>query len=161
MVPDVDETPLAGEAPGAMVTRLAVAKVSAVTSGQAGGTIVIGADTTVELDGRIIGKPSDKADAGRILAMLSGRTHHVHTAVAVGVAGGAMEGGSTCTEVQFAALEPAVIEWYVDTGEPMDKAGAYGLQGLGSILVSSVTGSVSGVLGLPLDVVAALLTAVR
>lgn len=144
-----------------MVCRLAVAKASEVCIGQDDGTIVIGADTTVELDGQIIGKPTDTVDAGRILRMLSGRTHHVHTAVAIGVAGGSLACSCTSTDVLFAELGDSVIEWYVATGEPIDKAGAYGLQGAGGVLVRSVIGSVSGVLGLPLDVVTTLLNEIR
>lgn len=154
---DVDEMPRPKEEPAGMVIRLAVAKVEAVATGQPHGTIVIGADTTVAIDGEIIGKPTDAADAGRMLRLLSGRTHHVHTAVAVGVAGGAVAHVNTCTDVTFVEMGDPEIDWYIATGEPMDKAGAYGLQGAGAIFVQSVTGSVSGVLGLPLDVATNLL----
>jgi septum formation protein len=153
VAPDVDETPLDGEGVDAMVRRLAVAKALAVEAADA---IVIGSDTAVELDGEILGKPADLADAMRMLRRLSGRLHRVHTAVAVRH-GRHVAVDETVSEVTFVQMTDDEISWYVGTGEPLDKAGAYGLQGIGGAFVESVRGSVTGVLGLPLDVVVRLL----
>ena len=153
VTPDVDETPLVGEGVDAMVRRLAAAKASAVAFANA---IVIGSDTAVEIDGEILGKPADPAEAVRMLRRLAGRTHRVHTAVAVSH-GREVVSGETVSEVTFVEMTDDEIEWYAATGEPLDKAGSYGLQGIGGLFVESVTGSVTGVLGLPLDVVVRLL----
>jgi len=149
--PDIDETPLRGEAPRDLVRRLAVAKAAAVD-----GDPVLAADTTVEVDGEILGKPTDADDARRMLRRLSGRAHKVHTGVAVR-AGGRTGLDVVTTIVTFVPLQPAVVDWYVRTGEPLDKAGAYGIQGHGGIFVEHVRGSVSNVVGLPLTSVARLL----
>ena len=117
---------------------------------------MIGADTVVDVDGEIFGKPVDADDARRMLRALSGRTHVVHTGVAV-AADGEDACRTTSSEVTFAPLTDADIEWYLGTGEPFDKAGAYALQGAGGVFVTSVSGSVSGVLGLPLHETSALL----
>jgi septum formation protein len=154
--PDVDETPLDGELPLAMVERLAAEKARAVIDRVAARTVVVAADTTVDIDGETVGKPDDEADAARILRRLAGRTHQVHTAVAV-AAGEALCFGSTTSDVTFAPMTDTEIGWYVATGEPLDKAGAYGMQGIGGIFVAAVVGSVTGVLGLPLDVLIRLL----
>jgi len=153
---EVDETPQPGEPPFALVARLAAAKAMAVARGEASDAVVIGADTIVDVDGAIFGKPVDDEHARRMLRQLSGRMHYVHTGVAV-VSGGTTQFGASTTAVTFVDLADAEIEWYVGTGEPLDKAGAYGLQGHAGIFVSSVAGSVSGVLGLPLDVLITLL----
>jgi septum formation protein len=147
--PDIDESVRPGEAAVAYVERLAAEKAAAV-----GGAadVVIAADTTVEIDGEILGKPIDAADARRMLGRLSGRTHRVHTGVAVRHDGSARVGSAT-TFVHMAPLSPGAIEWYLATGEPFDKAGAYALQGTGGVLVEKVTGSVSNVVGLPLTLV--------
>jgi len=155
---DVDETPQPGEPPFALVERLAVAKAMAVARGQASDAVVIGADTIVDVEGAILGKPVDAEHACRMLRQLSGRMHNVHTGVAV-VSGGTAQFGASTTAVTFVDLADAEIEWYVGTGEPLDKAGAYGMQGHAGVFVSSVAGSVSGVLGLPLDVLITLLRA--
>lgn len=156
---DVDETPLPSETPAALILRLAAGKATEVARGQAPDAVVVGADTIVDVDGEILGKPVDAEDACRMLRLLSGRTHYVHTGVAV-VTGGAMLCGTSTTAVTMVELTDAEIAWYVGTGEPLDKAGAYGLQGHAGIFVSSVAGSVSGVLGLPLDVLITLLRAI-
>lgn len=153
---DVDEAPLAGESSDSLVSRLAAAKANAVAYRRPN-SVVIGADTIVDVDGRMLGKPADEADARRMLGQLSGRTHRVHTAVAVCIAARTASVTST-TDVTFVAMTGAQIDWYVGTGEPFDKAGAYGLQGAGGAFVQSVSGSVSGVLGLPLTVIVSLLT---
>ena len=149
---DIDETELAGEDPPSYVVRLARTKAEHVAARHQPGTIVIGADTTVELDGTILGKPSDPAHAGSMLAALSGRTHRVHTGMAVVVAGAARDAWVklSTTDVEFRLLDQAAIERYVATGEPMDKAGAYAIQGLGGALVARVSGNVQNVVGLPL-----------
>jgi septum formation protein len=155
VAPDVDESARAGESAGDLVNRLAEAKAWTV-AGAHPDAIVLGADTAIELDGEVLGKPVDPDDARRILRTLSGRTHVVHTGVAV-VAGTDGATASTASRVTFAPLTDADIEWYVATGEPFDKAGAYALQGAGGVFVTTVSGSVSGVLGLPLNETAALI----
>jgi len=149
--PDVDETPHPGERPIHLVRRLARAKAAAV-----GGAVVLAADTTVELDGDNLGKPADVDDARRMLRRLSGRAHRVHTGIAVRV-GSDVAAEVVTTIVTFVALQPPVIDWYVGTGEPLDKAGAYAIQGAGGVFVEHVRGSVSNVVGLPLTTVARLL----
>jgi nucleoside triphosphate pyrophosphatase len=151
VAPDVDEAPLAGERPVDLVRRLAPAKAAAVA-----GDPVLAADTTVEVDGTILGKPVDADDARAMLRRLSGRSHRVHTGVAVR-SGERIAVEVVTTIVTFVALQPAVIEWYVGTGEPLDKAGAYAIQGHGGVFVEHVRGSVSNVVGLPLTTVARLL----
>lgn len=152
---DVDETPKNGEPPEQYVQRLARDKALAV-SASAPDCLVLGADTTVVLDGRILGKPADANDARAMLGRLSGATHQVMTAVAL-----AQNGRSQCrlviTEVCFRELSAAEIDAYIATGEPMDKAGGYGIQGLGGIFINELRGSYSSVVGLPLQETAALL----
>jgi septum formation protein len=151
--PDVDETPLPGEAPVVYVRRLARAKALAVEAPP--GTLVIAADTTVDLDGQILAKPSGADEAAAMLRRLSARTHRVHTGVAVHM--GERELDDVVTSlVTFTPLSAAAIEWYVATGEPLDKAGAYAVQGAGGVFVQRVRGSVSNVVGLPLHTVARL-----
>lgn len=148
----VAERALDGETPEAYTTRAAAQKAAAVAARSPAGTWVLGADTTVVVDGALLGKPQDAADGRRMLALLSGRTHRVLTAVHLRQAGGP-EGESLLeeTQVTFRALEPAWIDGYLATGEPMDKAGAYGIQGMGAILVRSISGSYTNVVGLPLS----------
>ena len=155
---DIDESPLEGESPVALVRRLAIAKAVAVAERTGGADMVLAADTTVDLDGTSLGQPVDDADAARMLRRLSGRTHRVHTAVAVV----APESGDPAVEVvtslvTFQPLNDHVVEWYVATGEPRGKAGSYAVQGLGATLVASVRGSWSNVVGLPLTETARLL----
>jgi len=121
------------------------------------GEMVLAADTTVAVDGTILGKPEDRADARRMLAALSGRTHDVMTGVAVHLSDDdRTESVVVHTEVKFVELSGADIDWYLDLGESGDKAGAYGLQGAGDALVESISGSVSNVVGLPLAATLAL-----
>jgi septum formation protein len=149
-VPDIDESPEPGEVPTAYVRRLAFAKAAAVSA--APDELVVAADTTVELGGEILGKPLDADDAASMLRRLSARTHRVHTGVAV--RRGDLELVEVCTTlVTFVELDEATVRWYVGTGEPIDKAGSYALQGAGGALVQLVRGSVSNVIGLPLHVV--------
>ena len=153
--PDIDESPLDGEQPVDYVRRLAREKAAAVRAEP--GELVIAADTTVDLDSRIVGKPLDDREAAAMLRELSGRTHQVHTGVAVRADG--RELVEVCTTlVTFVALAESTIDWYVATGEPRGKAGAYALQGAAAALVSSVEGSVSNVIGLPMHLVLELAT---
>jgi septum formation protein len=153
--PDVDETPLADEAPVPYVHRLAIAKAHAVVV--ADDAIVIAADTTVDLGGQILAKPVDADDARAMLHRLSGCTHQVHTGVALRL--GERTVAATVTSlVTFTMLTTAMVDWYVATGEPLDKAGAYAVQGAGGVFVERVDGSVSNVIGLPLHTVVQLAT---
>lgn len=152
-VADVDETPQSGEDPAAYVCRLALAKARAVAARrrQAGepSLPVLGADTTVVLAGELLGKPADAGDARAMLARLSGREHDVLTAVAL-VAGDREEVRLSRTRVRFRPLSADAVARYVASGEPMDKAGGYGIQRLGGALVAHIEGSYTGVVGLPL-----------
>ncbi|MBU2954528.1 Maf family protein [Marinobacter sp. F3R08] len=152
---DIDETPEADETPEHYVERLAREKALSVAEG-APECLVLGSDTSVVLDGQILGKPSDPTDASETLARLSGATHHVMTAVALAFEG-QCQSVLVITEVRFRQLPEAEIEAYVASGEPMDKAGSYGIQGLGGIFVDELRGSYSAVVGLPLQETAALL----
>lgn len=151
--PETREQPLPGEAPIDYVQRVAQAKAlhgwQTVLWRRLLHQPVLAADTTLELDGEIIGKPVDAADARRILHRLSGQTHRVLTAVCV-VQEERVERMLSISEVRFAPLDDAEIRHYVDSGEPMDKAGAYGIQGRAGAFVSHLSGSYSGVMGLPL-----------
>ncbi len=149
---DVDETPRPGESAQALVGRLATSKAAAVDGGSA---LVIAADTIVVLDGDILGKPTGPVEAAQMLAGLSGRQHAVLTAVAARF-GDWSDRVVVRTEVQFRDLEAAEIAWYVATGEPLDKAGSYGLQGAGAVFVSGIVGSDTNVIGLPLEQTVAL-----
>ncbi len=146
--PDVDEHVIAGEAPDAYVTRLSRAKARAVAP-QAPGEVILAADTTVVLDGKIFEKPTSPAHALQMLGQLQGRTHAVLTAVAV-AQDGRLEQALDVSRVTFRPLERAILEEYVATGEPLDKAGAYAIQGLGAPLIERVEGDFFGVMGLPL-----------
>ena len=149
IAPDVDESPLPGENPIAYVGRVALDKVNATVVPDA---LVIAADTTVELDGEIIAKPVDLDDARAMLRRLSGRTHAVHTGVALR-RGDRCVSATVTSLVTFVTLSEAGIEWYVATGEPLDKAGGYAIQGTGAVLVHRVEGSVTNIIGLPLPTV--------
>jgi septum formation protein len=150
---DIDESERAGEAAAAYVERIAAAKAHAVVALHHGpdleGVTVLAADTTVDVDGRILAKPVDDSDARRMLQALSGRTHQVHTAVF----GWTVDDERTAlvtTDVTFARLSDPVIDWYLAMGEHLDKAGAYGMQGAGGALVRRIDGSPTNVIGLPL-----------
>ena len=147
VVPDVDETPEPGEDPSAYVDRVARMKAAAVVAEPH--WLIVAADTTVDVDGEILGKPLDREDARRMLWQLSGRVHQVHTGVVVRRHGTTIS-AVVATEVELASLSESAVEWYLGTGEPFDKAGAYALQGAGAALVTRVSGSVSNVVGLPL-----------
>lgn len=152
---EIDEAVRDGEAPDAYVARVAREKARAVA-----GPVVLAADTAVVVGDEILGKPRDAADAARMLRALSGTTHQVLTAVCVrrtAPAPTCEREATVSTAVRFRRLDEDQIAWYVATGEPLDKAGAYAVQGLGGALVESVVGSVSGVVGLPLAESLALL----
>lgn len=144
---DIDESPLAGESSDDYVLRMAREKALAVAA--LAPAAVLAADTTVVIDGDVLGKPADHMNGLAILARLSGRTHEVKTAVCL-AQDGDCETLLVTTRVTFATLDRALCESYLATDEPWDKAGAYGIQGLGAILVSSIEGSYSNVVGLPL-----------
>jgi len=145
---DLDESVLPGESPAPHAERLARAKAEAVAATEPD-AVVIGADTIVVLDGDILGKPRDTVDASAMLQRLSGRTHTVLTAVAV-TRDGRTVSGVESVEVTFRPLTPEQIEAYIATGEPMDKAGAYGIQGFGAVIVERVHGDYFAVMGLAL-----------
>lgn len=151
---DIDETPWPGEAPVPHTERLARAKAHVIATREPG-ALVIAADTIVVVDGDILGKPADVAEARAMLRRLSGRTHEVCTAIAVS------EGERTESEVvrvpvRFRALDDDTIARYVATGEPMDKAGAYGIQGYGATIVEHIEGDYFAVMGLSLVTVVRL-----
>ncbi len=151
----IDERFRQREKPAAAVRRLAVAKASAAAALRPGATI-IGADTTVVVRGRALGKPVDAEDARRMLRLLSGRWHHVLTGVCV-CNGSKRRVRIDSTRVRMARLTEAQIDWYVATGEPGDKAGAYAVQGLASRFIKGIEGSYSNVVGLPISSVYNLL----
>jgi septum formation protein len=151
---DVDETPLAGEPAADCVLRLARAKAEADARP---GELILAADTLVVLDGRILGKPSGPEEARQMLADLAGRDHLVMTGVAVRDADADRTVAAVeTTRVSIAPLGPPRIARYVATGEPLDKAGAYAIQGLGAVFVERVDGNYSNVVGLPLPLTARL-----
>lgn len=155
---DLDESILPGEVPPQHAERLAREKATAIAAGDPD-AVVIGADTIVVLDGDILGKPRDAAEARATLRRLSGRTHTVFTAVAVAHAG-ALASGVESVEVTFRPLTDEQIATYVATGEPMDKAGAYGIQGYGAVIVERVHGDYFAVMGLALGRLVELLSQV-
>lgn len=159
---DVDETVQPGEDAVGYTQRLATEKAAAGWSvAMALGLPsrpLLSADTTVVLDGEIFGKPTDADDAFRMLRAFSGRTHQVLTSVAIRE-GERTEIATSCTDVTFKPLSDAEIERYLDTGEPFDKAGAYGIQGKASVFVQHISGSFTGVVGLPVFETAQLLAA--
>ncbi|QWT46700.1 Maf family protein [Azospira inquinata] len=151
--PEVDETPFPGEDPVAYVQRVTLAKaehgVRLMTMRHLIAQPVLAADTTVAVDGQILGKPKDGADAERMLKLLSGSSHRVLTALAL-VWNDQTRSTLSETMVHFRPLEPGEIARYIASGEPMDKAGAYGIQGRAGLFVRRLEGSYSGVMGLPL-----------
>jgi septum formation protein len=154
-VADVDETPVGNETPAAMVQRLAIDKARVIAL-RHDGAVVIGADTTVDLDGLSLGKPADGAEAHVMLRSLSGRSHRVHTGVAV-IAPRAEHSFVETATVWFDDLSDHDIERYIATGEPMGKAGAYAIQGIGGSLITRLDGNLHSVIGLPLNRLRSLL----
>jgi len=154
---DIDETAHPGEAPADYVVRMACAKARAVS--ERGAQLpVLAADTIVVIDGLILGKPRDRADALAMLGRLSGRTHQVLTAVALATAGGVTFRVSL-SEVRMRTVSPAECAAYWESGEPRDKAGGYAIQGRGALFIEHLSGSFSGVMGLPLYETGQLLAA--
>ena len=153
---DIDETPLVGESPVAYVERLAREKTR-VAQQRWCDDIVLGADTTIDLDGEIFGKPDDEVDARRMLRRLSARTHRVHTGIAASWGSRREQSLVVTSLVTFVPVTDETLEWYIGTGEWQGKAGAYAVQGLGGTLVEGVRGSLSNVIGLPLRETAQLL----
>jgi septum formation protein len=170
---DIDETPREGEAPDAYVERLAIEKARAVLallnddkpkglSPPAGhglsprDALVLGADTTVTIDGLILGKPVDADEATAMLRRLSGRVHEVFTGVAI-VSDGGVQSAVECTRVWFDLMTDEDISWYVESGEPVDRAGAYAIQGLASRFIPRIEGSYTNVVGLPVALVSSIL----
>lgn len=149
---DVDETPRPGEPPHELAVRLARAKVGAVGGDD---VLVVGADTVVGVGTSVLGKPTDVDDARAMLELLSGREHLVVTGVAVR-RGRQVHAEAEATRVRFRELLASEVDWYLATGEPDDKAGAYGLQGAGAALVEGIVGSYTNVVGLPLGLLVAL-----
>lgn len=147
----IDESPRPGEAPAAYVLRLAEEKARALGARLADGERlpVLAADTTVALEGAILGKPANREELREMLSRLSGRTHEVHTAVAV-LHEGRVTARVSTSEVSFRDLAPAEIDAYWATGEPADKAGGYAVQGKAAVFIRHIAGSYSGVMGLPL-----------
>ncbi len=160
----INEDPLPGEEPIAYVTRLAREKAEAVFRERAKSSpkpediAVLGADTTVTLDGEILAKPTDAADAARMLRLLSGRTHRVITGVAL-ITGSNTEVAAEVTAVRFLTLSDEEIADYVASGEPMDKAGAYAIQGRAARWIPRIEGCYFNVMGLPLALVSSMLKA--
>jgi septum formation protein len=151
---DVDETPLADEAPEEMVVRLAVTKAEAVAAAQ--GDVIIAADTAVVVEGRVLGKPADRDDCLAMLKALAGRRHKVYTGVALRC-GDVTRTAVSETDVCFREISRDEALAYWQSGEPRDKAGAYAIQGTGGVFVERIEGSYSGVVGLPVFETANLL----
>jgi len=150
IISEIDESALADEKPGDYVCRMARAKARDVKQREGSDTPVLGADTAVVIDGRILGKPVNRAHAMEMLQDLSGRTHEVWSAVALVLAGSRILERLNVTRVTFSQMDRQWIEAYCDSGDPMDKAGAYGVQGMAAQKISLLQGSYSGVMGLPL-----------
>jgi len=157
-IASIDENPLPAEPAAAYVERLAREKARAglLALGERKDAVVLGADTAVVLDGRILGKPADFAESRAMLQALSGRSHQVMTAVAL-VGGDREAARVVSSEVSFRPISEAEIEAYWASGEPCDKAGSYGIQGLAAVFVNRLQGSYSAVVGLPLCETAELL----
>lgn len=152
---DVDETPFALESPEDYVLRLARAKAMAVREKHDSQSWILGSDTAVVIDEQILGKPADRAHAQAMLQALSGRTHRVLTGIAL--CGSTQLSRVSVSQVSFRALSKTEIDAYWETGEPQDKAGAYAIQGFGAVFVEHLSGSYSGVMGLPVFETAELL----
>ena len=159
MPADIDETALANESPADYVLRLAEQKALAIVSklnGEHADLPILAADTTVALGNEIFGKPENDADAFNMLKKLSNSTHQVHTAIALAF-NGQCKAVLNTTLVQMMPLSDAMIEAYIATGEPRDKAGSYAIQGLGGNWIVNIDGSYTGVMGLPVHETALLL----
>ena len=153
---DIDESIYSGLSPYDTVKELSAAKAAFVAKNNRE-AVVLGSDTIVSLDGEILGKPHSKQEAASMLRALSGKTHRVYTGVCA-VLGSKSESLVIYTDVTFYELSESQIENYIETGEPMDKAGAYGIQGYGSVLVKGINGDYYTVMGLPMAETARLLS---
>ena len=153
----IEEVALPGESPGDFVLRMAREKALEVLGSGGHGIPVLGSDTAVIVDDEILGKPADRDEAVSMLNRLSGRTHEVYSAVAVAVTASEIHDALNITRVTFSELDGEWIEAYCDSGDPMDKAGAYGVQGKAAEKISMIEGSFYGVMGLPLFETAQLL----
>ena len=146
--PNVDESVFHGLPPEELVRRLSAEKAAAVAGRAGEDAIVIAADTVVALEGAVLGKPADELDSFKMLSALSGVRHQVYTGVTV-CRGGEKQTAHEVTDVTFRELSEEEIEHYIATGEPMDKAGAYGIQGYGALLIQGISGDYYNVMGLP------------
>ena len=146
--PNVDERAFHGLPPEELVRRLSAEKAAAVAGKVGEDAVVIAADTVVALEGAVLGKPADELDAFKMLSALSGVRHQVYTGVTV-CRGGEKQTAHEVTDVTFRELSEREIEDYISTGEPMDKAGAYGIQGYGALLIQGISGDYYNVMGLP------------
>jgi septum formation protein len=149
-VGDTDETPPEGAAAETIPQRLAERKALAISALEPG-ALVLGSDTLVEIDGEVLGKPQDEEDAVRMLRRLKGRPHRVYTGVALARDGALLSSSTGRTTVTFAEAEDSDLTAYVRTGEPMDKAGSYAIQGRGAFLVAGIDGCFYNVMGLPVQ----------
>ena len=154
----IPEDLLPGEGPDAHAERLSRAKAGEIWEGNREALVVAG-DTVVVLDGDILGKPADTEEAVRMLGSLAGRTHRVVSGLALAFPGGALHSGTTTTDVTFRTFDEELARSYAATGEPMDKAGAYGIQGFGSALVTEIKGDYNTVVGLPIPLLLELFLA--
>jgi len=152
IVAGIDETLLPKEDAAAYVQRLARSKAEKVASGLDHG-LVLGADTTVVVADQILGQPVDAADARRMLELLNAKWHEVLTGVALVRVGGETRGGYETTRVRFAEMSDEEIDWYISSGEPFGKAGAYGIQGKASLFIEEIEGDYFNIMGLPIRLV--------
>jgi septum formation protein len=146
--PDVDEAQIPGETPPATALRLARAKALCVSRANAG-RVTLGADTVVDVDGTAFGKPEDRDDALRMLRALNGRTHRVHTGIALALSGEILDSGTETTDVTFGALRDREMMDFAASGSGDDKAGAYAIQGRGALMIERIDGCYYNVVGLP------------
>ena len=152
IVAGIDESVRANEKPAAYVQRLARSKAEAVAERLKEG-VVLGADTTVVIDNQILGQPRDDADAGRMLNLLNGKWHDVLTGVALVRVGGETRVAHETTRVRFAEMSESEIDWYIASGEPVGKAGAYGIQGKAALFIEEIEGDYFNIMGLPIRLV--------
>jgi septum formation protein len=157
IVAGIDETLLPNEEAAAYVQRLARSKAEAVASRLEQG-LVLGADTTVVVANQILGQPADEADARRMLNLLNAKWHEVLTGVAIVKVGGETRVAYETTRVRFAEMSESEIDWYIATGEPFGKAGAYGIQGKASLFIEEIEGDYPNIMGLPIRLVYELAT---
>ena len=160
MVAGIDETLFPNEEAAAYVQRLARSKAEAVASRLSNG-LVLGADTTVVVGNEILGQPADEADARRMLDLLNAKWHEVLTGVAVVRVGGETRVAYETTRVRFAEMSEREIYWYIATGEPFGKAGAYGIQGKASLFIEEIEGDYFNIMGLPIRLVYELSASIR